>query len=86
VSQVELACAGSRGEVVALEEEAKSAVAIMEICKDTITSAQTGLADAKAQSAVLKPIGRDLVGRSCYYHCQSPGRTQTNRGRISVSY
>jgi capsular exopolysaccharide synthesis family protein len=47
--------------VVALEEEEKSAVAIIGDLQRQLTSAQTGLADAKAQSAALKnQLERDL--------------------------
>ncbi len=63
VSQVELALRRFKEEnkVVALEEEAKSAVAIIGDLQRQFTSAQTGLADALAQSAVLKnQLGRDL--------------------------
>ena len=63
VSQVELALRRFKEEnkVVALEEEAKSAVAIIGDLQRQFTSAQTGLADALAQSAVLKKqLGRDL--------------------------
>lgn len=63
VRQVELALRSFKEEnkVVALEEEAKSAVAIIGDLQRQFTSAQTGLADALAQSAVLKKqLGRDL--------------------------
>jgi capsular exopolysaccharide synthesis family protein len=63
VRQSELALRRFKEEnkVVSLEEEAKSAVAIIEDLQRQSSSTQTQLADAKEQSAVLRnELGRDL--------------------------
>jgi len=75
--------------VVALEEEAKSAVAIIGDLQRQLTSAQTGLADAKAQSAALKNQLEEIYSRQellLPLASLLPWELRSPTGRISVSY
>ncbi|MBW4639632.1 MAG: polysaccharide biosynthesis tyrosine autokinase [Gloeocapsa sp. UFS-A4-WI-NPMV-4B04] len=65
--------------VVSLDEEAKSAVAVIQDLERQTNTTQTGLADAKAQSALLKnELGRDLQEASTVTSVsQSPAVQET---------
>jgi capsule polysaccharide export protein KpsE/RkpR len=65
--------------VVSLDEEAKSAVAVIQDLERQINTTQTGLADAKAQSALLRnELGRDLQEASTVTSVsQSPAVQET---------
>lgn len=67
--------------VVSLDEEAKSAVAVIQDLERQINTTQTGLADAKAQSVLLKnELGRDLQEASTVTSVsQSPAVQETLR-------
>jgi len=58
--------------VVSLEEEARSAVAVIQDLQRQVNSTQTGLADAKAQSAVLRSELEGIYSRALTSISQSP--------------